>query len=243
MPTLDQRLAFRQRPVDRSAVMYQRWSDLLFLHWKWDTVDLQSRLPVGLHIDTFEDQAWLGVVPFFMQRIRPRFLPPVPGISWFLELNVRTYVHDDQGRPGVWFFSLDCDQPLAVWAAQTFFHLPYQHAAMKARKEGPRVIYECQRKGAPNAASFDYSLTGPTRAAQPGTLEFFLAERYLLFSSTPNGLRTGQVHHAPYPIANTTLDAWSDAPLLWNNWASPLGPPDHVLGSPGVDVEIFSLQS
>jgi uncharacterized protein YqjF (DUF2071 family) len=76
MPTLDQRLAFRQRPVDRSAVMYQRWSDLLFLHWKWDTTDLQSRLPVGLHIDTFEDQAWLGVVPFFMQRIRPRFLPP-----------------------------------------------------------------------------------------------------------------------------------------------------------------------
>jgi uncharacterized protein len=223
--------------------MYQRWSDLLFLHWKWDTADLQSRLPDGLYVDTFDGEAWLGVVPFYMQRIRPRFLPPVPGISWFLELNVRTYVHDDHGRPGVWFFSLDCDQPLAVWAAQTFFHLPYQNAAMKADKAGQQIHYQCERAGLSAPATFDYTLTGPMRSAEPGTLEFFLAERYLLFSSTPRGLCTGQVHHVPYPIAKTSLDSWSDAPLLWNGWPAPLCPPDHVLGSPGVDVEIFPLQS
>jgi len=224
--------------------MYQRWSDLLFLHWKWDPEDLQSRLPAGLHIDTFEGQAWLGVVPFFMQQIRPRFLPPVPWISWFLELNVRTYVHDDQGRPGVWFFSLDCDQPLAVWAAQTFFHLPYQHADMQAEKQGSHIAYRCQRRNETNEkpATFDYDLSGTAHLAEPGTLEFFLAERYLLFSNSPKGLRTGLVNHVPYPLITPIVAQWSGVPMVWNGMPFPQRPPDHVLGSKGVDVEVFALQ-
>ena len=113
MPTAAQRLAARERPQG-FPVMRQRWSGLLFLHWPVEISLIQKRLPPGLHVDTFDGQAWLGVVPFFMQRVRPIGLPPVPWLSWFLELNVRTYVHDDAGNPGVWFFSLDCDQPVAV---------------------------------------------------------------------------------------------------------------------------------
>ena len=116
--------------------MRQCWSGLLFLHWPVDPAMIQSRLPDGLFVDTYDNKAWLGVVPFFMDRVRPVMLPPVPGLSWFLELNVRTYVHDAQGRPGVWFFSLDCNQPLAVEIARRFFHLPYEHAAMKAARRG-----------------------------------------------------------------------------------------------------------
>lgn len=224
--------------------MFQRWSDLLFLHWEWDAADLQSRLPAGLHIDTFDGKAWLGVVPFFMERIRPRFLPPLPWISWFMELNVRTYVHDDQGRPGVWFFSLDCDQPIAVWTARSFFRLPYEHAAMRGRRTGGKVEYHCHRINQPPSASADfaYRLATPAHEAASGSLEFFLVERYLLFSNTPSGLRTGQVHHQPYMIATPRLDAWSAAPLQWNGWTAHSRPPDHVLGSSGVDVEVFALE-
>ena len=110
--------------------MRQRWAGLLVLHWPIEISLIQDRLPPGLHVDTFNGQAWIGVVPFFMQRVRPTGLPPVPWLSWFLELNVRTYVHDDAGNPGVWFFSLDCNQPVAVEIARRAFHLPYQHAAM-----------------------------------------------------------------------------------------------------------------
>ena len=225
--------------------MFQRWSDLLFLHWQWDAANLQSRLPAGLHIDTFDGKAWLGIVPFFMERIRPRRLPPLPWISWFLELNVRTYVHDDEGRPGVWFFSLDCNQPLAVWTARTFFHLPYQRAVMRSRRAGNHVRYHCRRKSqSPTtaAADFAYTLASPAYEAAPDSLEFFLVERYWLFASTPRGLRIGQVHHRPYQVSTPRLDAWSAAPLQWNGWAEPARPPDHVLGSSVVDVEVFALE-
>nr|WP_256199118.1 DUF2071 domain-containing protein [Verrucomicrobium spinosum] len=132
--------------------MYQTWSHLLFLHWEWDAAAIQRTLPSGLHVDTFGGSAWVGLVPFFMRNIRPRYLPAVPWVSYFLELNVRTYVHDDEGRPGVWFYSLDCNQPLAVWTAQTFFHLPYQHARMTAEfGTGKEIHYRCHRVGAPEA--------------------------------------------------------------------------------------------
>ncbi|RYD26824.1 MAG: DUF2071 domain-containing protein, partial [Verrucomicrobiaceae bacterium] len=137
-PTDDLRLEMRVRPAGR-PVMFQRWSGLLFLHWRMNPEEIQRRLPHGLHVDTFGGKAWVGVVPFFMERIRPVGIPAVPWLSWFLELNVRTYVYDDKGRPGVWFFSLDCNQPVAVEFARKIFHLPYQHAAMNAEGAGGGV--------------------------------------------------------------------------------------------------------
>ncbi len=113
--------------------MRQRWTGLLFLHWPVEPALVAERLPAGLHVDTFEGNAWLGAVPFFMDRVRPVGTPPLPWLSWFMELNVRTYVHDDHGNAGVWFFSLDCNQPLAVEIARRSFHLPYQHAVMRSR--------------------------------------------------------------------------------------------------------------
>ena len=221
--------------------MLQRWEKLAFLHWRWDAADIQRTLPPGLLVDTFQGDAWLAIVPFYMRGIRPRFCPPVPGISDFLELNVRTYVHDEQGRPGVWFYSLDCDQPLAVWTARTFFHLPYQHARMKAPMTDGWIDYTCQRRGEPAQSFFRYQLSDETRTAAPGTLEFVLAERYLLFSQSPRGIRCGQVHHIPYPLAETKLDAWDVQPLLQAGFSDPQRPPDHVIGSPGVDVRVYPL--
>lgn len=241
MPSLDQRLATRAHGV-ASPVMYQRWSQLLFLHWKWDADELQKRLPPGLFIDTFQGEAWLGIVPFFMERIRPRFLPCLPWISWFLELNVRTYVHDEKGTPGVWFFSLDCNQPLAVRIARAGFGLPYFDARMSARRMGEGIQYDCQRRGQELRARFQYQLAGETHIAEPGSLEFFLAERYTLFANTPRGLRLGRVQHVPYPLAAATVREFDPAPIAWDGLELPRGAPDHVIGSPGVDVRIGALE-
>lgn len=241
LPTLDQRLAARDHGV-RWPVMYQRWSDLLFLHWRWDADDLQKRLPPGLFIDTHQGDAWLGIVPFYMERIRPRFLPPVPWLSWFQELNVRTYVHDKHGTPGVWFFSLDCNQPIAVRVARAGFGLPYFDATMHSRRANGRVHYTCQRREQTSAASFGYTLDPSARLAEPGTLDFFLAERYVLFAQTPRGLRLGRVSHVPYPLCAATVSEFDPAPLAWDGLDVPSAPPDHVIGSRGVDVHIGSLE-
>ena len=154
LPTEPQRLAVRARPAGRPA-MFQQWRDLLFLHWEYPAATIQATLPEGLHLDTFAGKAYLGVIPFFMRNVRPRFLPGLPRLSNFMELNVRTYVHDEAGVPGVWFYSLDANQPLAVKIARRFFHLPYEHAAMESsRTESGAIHYRSLRVGYRGADDF-----------------------------------------------------------------------------------------
>lgn len=243
IPSAQQRSAACHRPPG-FPIMRQRWAGLLFLHWPVDPALLADRLPAGLHIDTFGGQAWLGVVPFFMEQVRPIGLPPVPWLSWFHELNVRTYVHDDQGNPGVWFFSLDCNQPIAVEIARRVFHLPYEHAAMLSEKMGTRTRFTSHRKspGAEDAV-FDYDVATTNQPATPGSLDWFLVERYLLFSSNPAGeLFCGRVHHAPYQIAPAICSQWSSEPLRLNGFPLPDGPPASMLTAAPVDVKIFPLR-
>ena len=241
-PSLAQRIAARDHGI-ASPVMYQRWSDLLFLHWRWDAAEIQKLLPPGLFVDTHEGDAWIGIVPFFMNRIRPRFLPPVPGLSWFLELNVRTYVFDKNGTPGVWFFSLDCNQSIAVRVARKFFGLPYFDAKMSARgSANDRIHYQCQRVGAASSSIFEYALADESKLAEPGSLDFFLAERYILFANTPRGLRLGRVQHVPYPLCEAKVARFDQGPCRWNGMVLPDVPPDHIIGSRGVDVRIGALE-
>ncbi len=241
VPSPADQLALRERP-NRSAAGCQRWNRLLFLHWTLPPETIQQSLPAGLHADTFDGKAYIGVVPFFMERIRPAWLPPLPGVSWFLELNVRTYVHDAEGRPGVWFYSLDCNQPLAVALAQRFFHLPYRHAEMRARHEQGVITYECRREGTADTSSFLWSQAGSAHLAEPGSLEFFLVERYLLYSADKRGhLFTGRVHHAPYRIHDARLTQWSALPAIQAGLPVQ-GEPVSVVGAQAVDVDVFALQ-
>jgi hypothetical protein len=226
--------------------MYQHWRELLFLHWAYDPAEIQRTLPPGLHVDTFEGQAYLGIVPFFMRQVRPRFAPPVPGVSNFLELNVRTYVHDGHGTAGVWFYSLDASQWLAVRIARLFFRLPYFYAVMGASLDGTKdlITYTSRRRGVdPALASrFRYGGRGPLRQAEPGSLEFFLVERYVLFAYRGGQLYTGRVYHLPYPLQDQHLTEWDSNLLVLDGFDPPGRPPDHVIGSRGVEVEIFALQ-
>jgi hypothetical protein len=240
-PTLAQRLAERDRPAAR-VFGYQRWEHLLFLHWAWSPEAIQQRLPPGLTVDTFDGRAWLGVVPFFMNRIRPAYLPAVPWLSSFLELNLRTYVFDARGRSGVWFFSLDCNRAPAVWIARWRFHLPYQHATMSARVDGDAVAYASRRRGDDHTGRFAYAPVGPPEPAAPGTLEFFLAERYRLFAQRRDGvISSGQVHHVPYPLSAARVDAFDARVIALAGFDAPDRPPDHALHARRVDVAVFPL--
>lgn len=242
VPSREQRLAERDRP-DGRIFGFQRWEHLLFLHWAWDPDAIQRTLPRGLTVDTFDGRAWLGVVPFFMNRIRPAYLPAVPWLSYFLELNLRTYVVDAHGRSGVWFYSLDCNRALAVWVARWRFHLPYQHAAMTARVDGDRVAYTACRRRDACIARFDYEPTAPPAAAEPDTLEFFLAERYRLYAARPDGsLFTGQVHHPPYPLSPARVDTHDARVIELAGLGATSRAPDHALYSRRVDVQVFALR-
>lgn len=246
IPTREDRLRHRDRPPG-PAVMYQSWQQLLFLHWQVPVQTVQASLPTGLTVDTYQGQAWVGVVPFWMRNIRPRGCPRVPGISNFLELNLRTYVHDENGNVGVWFYSLDANQRLAVWTARTFFHLNYQRAEMESSRDPNtgQVDFRTRRiqQGTIPPARFRYCPTTSPAIAPPGTFEFFLIERYMLFARDRGGqLWTGRVFHPPYPLQSVALETWSDQHFLLNGLPAPNRVPDHVVMSPGVDVEIFGIQ-
>jgi uncharacterized protein len=259
-PTPEQRAATRVRPT-RSPVMFQSWSHLLFLHWVWDAAAIQATLPEGLYVDTHDDRAYLGVVPFWMDVVRPRFCPPVPGLSWFLELNLRTYVHTADGTPGVWFYSLDCNNPVAVHLARTFFSLPYVHA----RQAGVRPAssnpigysgldidacadFQSRRVLAGKSTAplnhFTYAGTASPAPAQPGTLEYFLAERYLLFSRSRRSghLYEGRVWHDPYLLSPAHVKRAETSLISDNGFPDPVRPADHAMISPRVDVSIYGLQ-
>lgn len=165
--------------------MAQVWHDLLFAHWPVSPHELRRHIPPQLSLDTFDDSAWLGVVPFRMSGIRPKHLPAVPWLSAFLELNVRTYVTVG-GESGVYFFSLDAGNPVAVALARTIFKLPYFRASMTLHTRADEVLYTSQRThaGAPAAElTARYRPTGHVFRAAQGSLEWWLTERYCLYTA------------------------------------------------------------
>lgn len=179
--------------------MTQTWHDLLFAHWPVDEKLLRPLVPPELPLDTFNGQAWVAVAPFRMSRIRARGLPPMPGTSRFPELNVRTYV-TYQGKPGVYFFSLDAGNLLAVWAARRFYHLPYFHAEMSTTQSGEEIIYSSRRKSSPAELRAVYRPVAPVKLRQRGTLEHWLTERYCLYTVSSGRIYRAEIHHAPWPL-------------------------------------------
>jgi uncharacterized protein YqjF (DUF2071 family) len=183
---------------------FQRWRSLLFVHWAVPVEVLRPLVAPSLDIDTFEGRAFVGLVAFDIPELRPlKALPPPPTAGRFLETNVRTYVKHD-GRPGVWFFSLDAASSLAVVGARASFGLPYFRANMRWRRDGDRVHYHSERRWpAPRPATLDleYEIGEDHGPSAPGTLEHFLVERYHLFARHPLlGLVQGEVRHQPYPL-------------------------------------------
>ena len=194
------RIDHRPWPLpDSPWIMSQVWHDLVFLHWPLPPDALSRLVPSGLELDLFEGQAWLGITPFWMSGVKLRGLPAVPGLSTFPELNVRTYV-TREGRPGVWFLSLDATNPFAVRAARFLYHLPYVDARIEIRSAGDAIRYQLQR---PSGVRFEaeYEAAGAVQYASPGSLQHWLTERYCLYARSREGaLYRADIHHVPWPL-------------------------------------------
>ena len=234
-------VAHRPWPLPHGPwLVTQTWRDLLFAHWPVPAPSLAGRVPAGLELDLFDGQAWVGIVPFVMTNVAPRGMPALRGASTFPELNVRTYVRSrtpvrrpgaasssvpadpaDTSHPGVLFFSLDAGSALAVHAARLLLNLPYFRASMEVRTDEGRVRYRSRRRGGAAELVAAYAPAGAASVPLPGSLEYFLTERYCLYATH----RTGRpyrldIHHPPWPlqpadaeIARNTMAAAAGVPL------------------------------
>jgi uncharacterized protein YqjF (DUF2071 family) len=187
----------------RPWVMAQTWKDLLFAHWSVPVSALRRVVPSELPLDTFEGRGWISVTPFEVVGLRLHGLPPLPGLSSFPELNVRTYVSVG-GRPGIYFFSLDAGSRLAVAAARRAYRLPYFRAEMSIARDGARVSYESRRTqddAPPAELSARYAPAGEPFQAVPGSIEHWLAERYCLYTvDERHRVYRGDIHHPPWTL-------------------------------------------
>jgi len=216
------RLSMRSRPPGWS-LMYQTWAKLLFLHWPISPGQLRPLIPARLLIDTFKGTAWIGLIPFTMWGIRPPFLPAIPWLSSSHELNLRTYVHVN-GVPGVWFFSLDASNLLAVLGARLGYFLPYFQARMQLQEEGSTIHFTSSRtQGSARPADFEavWTLGQPLPEAAPETLEFFLLERYCLYAAHGERLYRARIHHRPWPLCQATLLKLSSTMLAAQGLSTP----------------------
>ena len=230
--------------------MRQDWHHLLFLHWEIPLSELQALLPAGLDLDTFEGKAYVGLVPFTLTGVRPILTPPLPWISSFHEVNVRTYVHRNGRDPGVWFFSLDASSSIAVAAARAAYKLPYFHSHIdfSASSEAiPQIEFRSRRddsRGAmPASAHARYAPNDtPVTRAPVGSLEFFLVERYVLYTiDEEHNLYRARVHHQPYPVQRADLRELDDT-LVWAAGIRKQEEPQHRHYAREVNVKIYLLE-
>ena len=234
------REAPRKRP-NRKAIGYQSWRELLFLHWRVDPAVLAQLIPADLELDLWEGQALVGIVPFSMREVRPWWAPRLLGFN-FLETNLRVYV-THRGEPGVFFFSLEAASYIAVQTAKFGWSLPYFYARMSQSLNHGHIHYSSQRLSSDSPELEVHYRVGPAMAtADPNSLEFFLLERYLLFTERHGKILRGQVHHKPYPICQAEVLELTQT--LTDHINIPIVDPKLycVHYSPGVDVEIFPLK-
>ena len=220
------RTSHRPRPLPSGRwAVTQRWNDLLFAHWPVPAAQIAALLPEDLQVDTFQGSGWLGIVPFWMDRIKVRGVPPVPGARSFPELNLRTYVRDPySGARGVYFFSLDASNLLAVAVGRTFYDLPYHWAAMQVEQRTEREFEFYSRRlwsRQPVVFQARYRGLGPTRKlaeGRSGTLEYFLMERTCLFTRNRDGEPVrSNLHNVPWPLEE------AEAEIQQNGLAEAIG--------------------
>ena len=228
--------------------MYQRWQDLIFYHWEYPAAVIQSTLPPGLVVDAFGERAFLSIVAFSMRGLRPRGLPSVPVISNFLELNLRTYVKDEMGRPGVWFYSLDADSWISVEMAQRFFHLPYMHARLEKQMGNDLLRYVSRAKRDPNSVGVEYvvkgHVSGNLDTAPAESIESFWVERYRLFAfdELKQQLSSGTISHDPYRISAVEAITTDTRLMELNGFELPETKLEKAYYSPGVAVTVTGFE-
>ena len=236
IPTIEKRLQVRNEPTEKPMV-FQDWNDLFFFHWKYPADVIQKFLPVGLYVDTYQDEAYVGIIPFHISNFKPYIFPEFIRGMKLKELNVRTYVYDKWGMPGVWFFSLDATSLFMVEVSKFLFGLPYIYSTIVHSHNKDHLNYMLKRDN--HSLNYDATLSSQIYNAAPGTLEFFLIERYLLFTLKKGKLYRGKVHHHPYPLQEVS-NANADSLLLELDGLPPRKDTFcHALFSKGVKVKFY----
>jgi uncharacterized protein len=219
------RLSIRERPKGL-PIMKQNWGKLLFMHWRIPVEVLRPHIPARLAIDTYDNSAWIAIAPFTMWGVRLSFTPAIPWVSELHELNVRTYVHLDD-VPGVWFFSLDTNSLPAVLGARALYHLPYYHAEIELTQDDATIHYKLRRQQAERPAEFQatWTIGASLPEARPGSLEFFLTERYCLYSISDDRLYRARIHHRPWPLQRATVSKLYSTMIESHGLPTPTGAP------------------
>lgn len=220
--------------------MRQQWRDLAYLHWRYPPADVQRLLPPGLDVDTFDGSAWVGLIPFSMRDIGLARGPSVPYMGSFAEVNVRTYVVRN-GRPGVWFFSLDVDRLIPAVVARVSYRLPYCWGASSHVRTGDELLTRVRRRwpGRTAESTTKVSMGDPVQADD---LDVFLTARWGLYSASRAGLRYASVDHEPWPLRTAEVSEWDSVLLEAAGLTSPKDQP-HARCSDGVSVRIGLPQS
>jgi uncharacterized protein YqjF (DUF2071 family) len=221
--------------------MRHNWGKLLFMHWPVSEELLRPLIPESLTIDTFDGTAWIAMTPFTLWDVRLSYTPSMPWISDFHELNVRTYVHFN-GVPGVWFFSLDTNSRITVMGARALFHLPYFNARIDLEESGGTIYYDLKRRGGPEARFSGLWRAGESLPeAEPGTLEFFLVERYCLYSTDGEKLYRCRIHHRPWQLQKSELLSYQSTMIESHGLSAPEGDP-LLHYAEAIAVDIWSLE-
>ncbi len=226
--------------LQQKTLILQKWRDLFFVHWEVSPEQIQKTLPQGLLVDTFQGKAYLGLVPFRLFALRPSVLPSLPFISNFYEINLRTYVVDSKGEKGIWFYSLDANRWLAVKSARCLFHLPYLYSKISFWRSQQTVRFELIRRNFFEKASMVFSHEAESRRAAPDTLDHFLIERYLLFTTHQDALYSVAVSHKSYALSDASFQG--ENLFLLNPFTLKTKEPCHIVYSPGVDVLTYPLK-
>ena len=233
----------------KKCIMKQDWQNLLFLHWSIPVKTIRQHIPEELEIETYNNSAWLGIIPFQMRNLRPSFLFPILSISNFAEINLRTYVKDKYNRKGVWFFSLDTQNPFGNWIAQTFFHLNYRFARtefLTTHTQSNTCKFSLPNTQYPKQTlSWEHSEDTFMPSKSPESLEFFLTERYRLFSYNhkKNTLLTGTLSHYPYKLNRPKLLKYSTDLFASNGIDFPNVYPESILACRETKVDVYPIET
>lgn len=220
--------------------MKQAWEHVTFIHWAFDPNIVQQLLPLGLKVDTHEGRAWVGLVPFSMQRIAPVGLGPIPYLGSFPETNVRTYVRAPDGSAGVWFHSLEASRLLPVIAARLGYRLPYFFASMRLELTGREVTYNSIRRWpGPRGVGDRLQVRIGQRKHEPNELDDFLTSRWRLFTVKGDRILAADVRHEPWPLHDADLVSGGAELVAAAGYPDPNTVP-HVLYSPSVNVTAFA---
>ncbi len=220
--------------------MLQTWKSLTFLHWPYEPDRIRILLPSGLKLDVFDGAAWVGLTPFLLANLRPPLTPALPWISQFPEMNVRTYVRGPDGKPGVWFFTLEADRLAAVLAARATYRLPYRWARMRVADRGETIEYRSKRKW-PFGQGFARVAVKPGKRIDAEQFDNFLTARYRLYTTLAGRIAFADIEHEPWALQNAELLQLDQDVVRHSSVPPPNGDP--VLHfSRSLDVRIGRLQ-